>query len=456
MASNRDYDSIGDYDPATESELRKLRRREKMAEMLAAQSLDPLQSQSAGRFVVPVSPWQGVAKLAQAYASNRSDKRNDAKYSEIVNALAEQQNIASNALIKGMSAKQYINPDTGTPEVRGVNGNMVPTEPAGGIEGGLAAMQGLPPSKYANEIRQTLALKLAEQDAEKQMAAYKSTLPEYGKNKPFPEDVQKQMIDIAAAKQQDRAPYFTPVYTPNGPYTFNNRAGDMYPTPMKGGQQAPAMPVAKPGMTPPGAGVAPPAQAPAGRFLRTQDDPGLQGQIAGAKKAAETTVDKELVGAPKAMSALTTFERKVQNVTGAIDKAEKLVGPLSTGYGAVLADLPNTDARALRNYLDTIKANLGFDELQAMRDSSPTGGALGQITDFENGLLQATQAALDPMQTDQLADNLKIIKDLYPQVLEERKAAYARTFGGSNIDAPGNKTGLTPPASRSRIINVEP
>ena len=425
MASNRDYDSIGEYDPATESELRKLRRREKMAEMLAAQSIEPLQAQSTGRFTSAISPWQGIGKMAQAYASNRSDKRNDEKYSEIVNALAEQQNTVTDALTRGLSAKQYVNPDTGTPQVRGVNGNMVPTEPAGGIEGGLAAMQGLPPSKYANEIRQTLALKLAEQDAEKQMAAYKSTLPEYGKNKPFPDDVQKQMIDIAAAKQQDRAPYFTPVYTPNGPYTFNNRAGNMYPTPMQGGQQAPATPVAQPGL--PGAGVAP---APAGPLLPAQYDPKLQGEIAGAKKGAESQAVREF---------------NMSGIEEVIDAARATLTGVNKPTGSGIGTVADYGAAQLGI---TLKGGPEADQLRAI------GGAL--ITKMPR--MEGPQGVLDvelyKEEAGKVGDSTIPI-DRRLKALEAVEALW-RKYGGANKDMPGNETGAALPASRSRIIKVEP
>lgn len=39
--------------------------------------------------------------------------------------------------------------------------------------------------------------------------------------------------------------------------------------------------------------------------------------------------------------------------------------------------------------LGTIQANVGFDELQEMRDNSPTGGALGQVSEREIDFLQA-------------------------------------------------------------------
>lgn len=145
---------------------------------------------------------------------------------------------------------------------------------------------------------------------------------------------------------------------------------------------------------------------------------------------------KREAGYTKAQSALQGFKQQANLVTNTIDKAigtisgstYPLIGSTATGYGSY-APLPNTAARALRNQLDTIKANIGFDKLQQMRDNSPTGGALGQISDFENRLLQAVNGALDPAQEDQLVENLKVIKELYPQVLAEKERAFQQDYG---------------------------
>ena len=131
----------------------------------------------------------------------------------------------------------------------------------------------------------------------------------------------------------------------------------------------------------------------------------------------------------KANTALKALESQSNIVTKTIDKAIDSISPYSTGYGSYLSFLPNTQARKLKNYLDTIKANVGFDKLQQMRDNSPTGGALGQVSEMENRLLQAVNGALDIAQADQLEENLKNIKSLYPKVLEERKEAFNYDYG---------------------------
>lgn len=160
------------------------------------------------------------------------------------------------------------------------------------------------------------------------------------------------------------------------------------------------------------------------------------GLTATEKARAKLGVSRE-GGLAKAQSALAGFEQQAGIVTKTIDDALATVGPYSTGYGAALAALPNTDARKLQNYISTIKANIGFDKLQNMRENSPTGGALGSVSDFENRLLQAVNGALDPMQSDQLVQNLNMIKTLYPQVLAERKAAFNKDYGAADMRANG-------------------
>ena len=53
-----------------------------------------------------------------------------------------------------------------------------------------------------------------------------------------------------------------------------------------------------------------------------------------------------------------------------------------------------TQKTAMTN-LELIQANLGFSELQDMRDASPTGGALGQVSERELGLLIKAQKPID-------------------------------------------------------------
>lgn len=109
-------------------------------------------------------------------------------------------------------------------------------------------------------------------------------------------------------------------------------------------------------------------------------------------------------------AAVEQAERVISKVDQALDR----VGMNTAGLGSVLSSIPGTDAKNLQTTLDTIKANLGFAELQAMREASPTGGALGAIAVQELIALQSTVASLDQGQSpEQLRNSLAQIKTHY-------------------------------------------
>jgi hypothetical protein len=99
------------------------------------------------------------------------------------------------------------------------------------------------------------------------------------------------------------------------------------------------------------------------------------------------------------------------SVLDTVGDAKKLVGFSTAGLGSWTASLPATDARDLAAKLETIKANLGFDRLQQMREASPTGGALGAVAVQELTALQSTVASLDqgqsPAQLKQSLDKIE-------------------------------------------------
>lgn len=92
---------------------------------------------------------------------------------------------------------------------------------------------------------------------------------------------------------------------------------------------------------------------------------------------------------------------------GRIKKLVKDNPAFTTGWGALISPIPGTAAHNVSKLLDTVKSNIGFDKLQSMRDASPTGGALGQVSEFENRLLQAVFGSLEQSQSmEQLLFNL--------------------------------------------------
>jgi hypothetical protein len=120
-----------------------------------------------------------------------------------------------------------------------------------------------------------------------------------------------------------------------------------------------------------------------------------------------------------------------KNMLDKIDEAEKRVSNWTAGFGgSTLKGIPQTDAYDLNADIDTIKANFGFDRLQAMRDMSPTGGALGQVAVQELSALQASVANLDTKQSPaQLKKNLGKAKEHYKNWLDTLE----KTKGNGNI-----------------------
>lgn len=105
----------------------------------------------------------------------------------------------------------------------------------------------------------------------------------------------------------------------------------------------------------------------------------------------------------------------VERVVNAANDVKKNTNWKTAGMvGHYAGIVPGSDAYNMRRTVDMIKANLGFNELSAMRQASPTGGALGNISNQEIKYLQATIANLDPDQSaEQLSANIDKIVTHY-------------------------------------------
>lgn len=69
----------------------------------------------------------------------------------------------------------------------------------------------------------------------------------------------------------------------------------------------------------------------------------------------------------------------------------------STGLvGQVLGNLSETDAAELRRQVNTLRSVASIENLTAMRQASPTGAALGSLTERENAMLAEASGAIDP------------------------------------------------------------
>jgi len=114
--------------------------------------------------------------------------------------------------------------------------------------------------------------------------------------------------------------------------------------------------------------------------------------------------------------------QKADIVTQDIDRVistTKRIPTWTTGFfGDVLSNVGGTGAGNVSELLSGIKANVGFNQLQSMREASPTGGALGPVSDTENALLQSVLGSVEQSQgQEQLEFNLKRLKNVYLDII---------------------------------------
>ena len=113
---------------------------------------------------------------------------------------------------------------------------------------------------------------------------------------------------------------------------------------------------------------------------------------------------------PAATSAVKTFESSAEKL--AIDLERLATHPGLSGIsGLVYGRTPaiTKDARAAQALYDSIVARGGFQELQNMRASSPTGGALGNVSNQEGQYLRDAFAPIN--RTQDTADLSRSLKD---------------------------------------------
>jgi hypothetical protein len=130
---------------------------------------------------------------------------------------------------------------------------------------------------------------------------------------------------------------------------------------------------------------------------------------------------------------------KAKMIMQTVDDALKNVNAWTAGFvGGSTRGIPGTPPYDLARQVETIRANLGFQELQAMREASPTGGALGQVAVQELIALQSTVANLDTAQSPkQLRANLNKVKQHYQRWLSTVERAGGGGGGGGAPDPLG-------------------
>jgi len=171
--------------------------------------------------------------------------------------------------------------------------------------------------------------------------------------------------------------------------------------------------------------------------MRMEPIPGgpAEQEAMAAQSANQSKMEGETQKAQIASTAVDRILQKIDKPKGMFDLPE--VGII----GGRLADANiNQEAIDVKNDLATLQSIVSFDRLQAMRDASPTGGALGAVSERELALLQSSLGALNQYSSpEQLRETLTFIKSVmdkfaaYPQ--QAQAAGGMPSAGSSDVDA---------------------
>ena len=129
----------------------------------------------------------------------------------------------------------------------------------------------------------------------------------------------------------------------------------------------------------------------------------------------------------KNQQSLKAAQIKKQSLASNIKQVISILdaNPNAAGFGSLLKRLPESDAQQVAAVLDTIRANVAFNALQEMRANSPTGGALGNVSNVELQLLHESLNPLNQAMTaDSLRDSLSKIEKTNQETLNVMFSAY--------------------------------
>jgi hypothetical protein len=173
---------------------------------------------------------------------------------------------------------------------------------------------------------------------------------------------------------------------------------------------------------------------------------------------------------PQFMEGLTPKERQKREAL--FPKAKQAVATVETTMGDLVADLENLaahpgltgitgvvygrtpsvtpQAREAQALYDKIVARGGFSELQNMRAASPTGGALGNVSNVEGAQLKQAFAEIGREQATEsvkkallrAAENAKLVRQRAREAFEDTYE-YRQSGGAPNAAPAATKSGAT-------------
>lgn len=159
---------------------------------------------------------------------------------------------------------------------------------------------------------------------------------------------------------------------------------------------------------------------------------------AGGTVAGKTETER-FYDAPKARVKVDGAVAKIDDAIGKIDEIASNPGvSRATGFMSYFPSIRGGNAKDAETAIESLKIQLGYNELQDMRQNSPTGGALGNVSDTEGRWLQNEIQSLALEQSDEafkkhlglIRKHMAGVKD---RLLQAYKADYenaSRASGG--------------------------
>lgn len=143
----------------------------------------------------------------------------------------------------------------------------------------------------------------------------------------------------------------------------------------------------------------------------------------------------------KALAGQTVVEDMGRGIATLEKNRKKGILPATGTVSKLYNWASGTDAKALKDMVVSVKSNISIDRLQEMRESSPTGGALGQVPVQQQEYLMQLLGSLDTEQDSELLeDNMKRIYNIYMDIVHgERKGpkkAFRYTIGFDELGQP--------------------
>lgn len=179
----------------------------------------------------------------------------------------------------------------------------------------------------------------------------------------------------------------------------------------------------------------PPAPKTTYRTL-TPDDVKARGLEPGVyQESSEGKLDKagdapDPIAGDQKTSALTKLRNVINKIDTVAFDANDNGGWGETGMtGSAMRNVPGTAGYDLAANVETLDANAAFEALAEMRRNSPTGGALGQVTERELDLLRSSIANLNTAQGHpQFLANLLSAKEQWLDMLRKVDPAAAAEY----------------------------